>query len=256
MAEEGQRHALPTAAEGHKKPKVAGSITFRELKDAGPQIGEWPRPIAHYKGFASRLLLPGSADPPAKATLPNGLSVANERSLADRHAKMLLGTIKELGARTVTWDGDDLSPDSFTALIPRLCKEDPRVRITAFLHEKRREAFLKSWQPFVEDSGVSIEVIIVPPYSGDPSDHTRKFADLGLSALQATKATDTICFGGGAVLAAEYEHAKALEPAPQFAIVPVSRWMASTEGGGTNVSMEQSKLLGVEGVKHMGSDPS
>lgn len=222
------------------KPIVSPVIKFMELSAAAENLAAQPRPLVHIKGFASGLLLPDAPRLPPDANTA-GVDLAAQRSRTEKAAKVLLAAVKKSGGRTIVWDGDGLAADSFTALIPQLWETDPSLKLVAFLHETRKDKFLASWSDFAKRAG-SITVYIVPPYVG--SDHTRKYADLGISALRATGSTSVFCFGGGKVLCSEHEIArKELKLQPLFRLVEVGRWVTSDDR--KTMGMENSALVGV-----------
>ena len=90
----------------------AGARTaFLELQSA--DIASLPRPIAHVKGFASRMLLPGANTPPEGHLL----DLESVRGEATAAMGGLVARFRESGARTVVFDGDHFALDSFTALV-------------------------------------------------------------------------------------------------------------------------------------------
>ena len=78
-------------------------IAFHEpdSSSADAALEALPRPIVHFKGFASRLVLQGAVKPPMTF---EGLEEETEK-----YAEVLLSMIAASSARTLLWDGDDLS---------------------------------------------------------------------------------------------------------------------------------------------------
>ena len=261
-------------------------ITFTELAEAKAKLEALPRPIVHYKGFAARLCQPVTISPPSlgKAADFGKPDPVNLCAETESGVEALLRAVAGLGARTLVWDGDGLEDDSFTALIPLLATDVlPDLKLCAFLHEKRREKFIKAWSGFADAAGKQIDVYIVPPPGAEElklieKDHTRKFTALGIAGLRATAASEVVCLGGGAVLKSEYEHSRELPTPPRFTLVPVRRVKItkreaapapapaptsifararraieaaappSAEDGGNIYSAESASLLGVDGV--------
>ena len=202
--------------------------------DAAAVIASLPRPIVHVKGFGSRLALGNSPD-------PCGLRAETEQCAA-----AFLKAVLALNTATIFWDGDELAPDSFTALIPRLVAGRPELRLCAILHERRRPHFTRTWSAFAATLGAPIDVIIVadPPPSMDGADKMRRFAALGIDGFRLTGSKFVYCFGGGGVVKAEVELAdEQLTERPRWTLVPARR--AAADGA----SVEQSALWGLE-VEH------
>ena len=158
-----------------------------------------------------------------------------------------------LNTATIFWDGDELAPDSFTALIPRLIAGRPELRLCAILHERRRPHFTRTWSAFAATLGAPIDVCVVPdpPPSMDGADKLRRFAALGIDGFRLTGSKFVYCFGGGGVVKAEVELAEEKVAAgdeklttPSWMLVPARRADAA------GVSVEQSALYGLDVVEH------
>ena len=194
------------------------------LVSCADAIADLPRPILHFKGFASRLCT-------AEADF-HGLDAlcAETEGMADA----ALATMQE--AATLVWDGDAHDPCSFTFLIPRLMNASPRVKLVAFLHEENVEDFSWNWRQALatcgDESSPSLLIVSVPADGGsaDRKFSGDRFVDLGLIALKATGAIRVLCFGGGATLLTEWKLSQSTVPQPmvKFIVAPVRRRKSNT----------------------------
>ena len=117
---------------------------------------------------------------------------------------------------------------SAIALIPLLATDVlPDLKLVAFLHETRRETFSRPGAASRTRLASRSASSLSPPGAEGlqliVKDHTREFTALGIAGLRATAASQVVCFGGGAVLKSEYDHARELPAPPTFTLVPVRR---------------------------------
>lgn len=110
--------------------------------------------MAHLKGFASRL------------------DFADAETAAATEA--ILAWLRRHSIDTVVWDGDDLSPSSFTHVVDR-AHQTLGVRLVAF--KFRSQQLHESWRDH--------------PVTCVPVDDAGGYADLGVTALKATRARAT-----------------------------------------------------------------
>lgn len=226
----------------------AGVLEFISLEEADRTLAELPRPVVHLKGFASGLLLRNAKDPPVAT-----FNVADVRAETQRGVERLLTEFDALGAATLAWDGDVLQADSFAMLVPLLAARRPELRLVAFKYADGRAWFESAW----EKSGLDVTVVLVPPaLSPAPAtlhldaEAEPDYAALGCEGFRLTRAEVAICFGGGGVVATEFERTRSLHPPPRFIHVPVPRCKRVADAW----RLEMPALLGVEGVALLGVD--
>jgi hypothetical protein len=212
----------------------AGMIGYVELDDAAPILASLPHPVVHLKGFTHGLLWPAAPDPPALASF----GTDELRRLCARAASATLSQLQALNPATLVWDGDGLSPGSFTALIPMLARQRPQMRLISFKYAHQRQLFEDDWS----GAHLPVTVILVPRPAclgvGEEPDYAR----LGFEAIRDTRSELCVCVGGGPVVADEFRLSRQLVPPPRFIFVDVPRWTAHPEPG---VAMEHSALMGL-----------
>ena len=200
------RHGIPPrpcplirmASAGAASGAASGHITFHEMPSeaATAALAALPRPIVHLKGFAGRVLLPSAAEPPEG----HGLDLVAERGRVAAAATALLEAFHASGAKTLVFDGDHFAPDSFASLVPALAADGAVVVAAIMLPlthggeppPARREQFEEAWA----GRGVDISCFTLPQGGLKGDD----YAQLGVSALQATGAERVFCFGGGSAI--------------------------------------------------------
>ncbi len=194
------------------------TVVFTPLAEASALVAALPRPIVHIKGYGSGMLLEGAPEPPAGSY---SFDLPAERAEVERAAADAIAAVtRELGARTIAWDGDLYGADSFTALVPRLAQLDPSLTLCAFLHEFKRDKFRASWA--AAPMALDVAAYVLP----DPADPEgdAKYVQLGVDALRATGASGAVCLGGGGVVALEVAEERKLTPPVEFTFFPARRW--------------------------------
>lgn len=208
-------------------------------------IAALPRPLAHLKGFASRLALPGCAVADGKPLKDIELQTARtEAAIAS-----LVSAIRDAGIRTLCWDGDSLADDSFTTVLLRVRAAVPGIALAAFLFAGSRPRFSKSWAP---RSIAGLQAFVVPEGATDATDaasHTQRFAQLGVAALALTGAERVFCLGGGDVVRAEFD----LRPptASAWAVAAVSRWGVTRTMRGADRAFWEPCALYAPGIEQL-----
>ena len=123
---------------------------------------------------------------------------------------------------TIVWDGDTYNQNSFTALIPRLCKAvlPRKTFLVAFVQRcdkyNTKDSFLKSWG----GTGMPITLYLTQNFGGYESNDP--FALLGQFALNCTGSECVVSFGGGNCVKQEYELGSRV--AVQWYVFPASRY--------------------------------
>lgn len=159
----------PTTAEVPSHP----SIEYLHQGDQGAE--GWARPVVHLKGFTK------------------GLDFNDPRTSALAAQLVLLAAT----ARTVVWDGDSYDEQSFTQLLPRIAQGGAQV--VAYLRECDKERFQRRWAAASATMNGTIKVVLC--------DSNLSWEDLGIHALQLTRAKTVLCLGGGRVVAGEHARA-------------------------------------------------
>jgi hypothetical protein len=192
-------------------------ISFCNLGLSATPLAVLPRPVVHLKGFTRRLSV---QDPVTK-----------------RAIDALVSRLHTIGAKTIVWDGDSYSPDSFTALMPLLAAAIPALRFVAFLLADCQQSFQESWRK----AQLRILGVLVPKSELDdaPGATLSKYCALGVLALRLTGGSHVICFGGGPTVVSEIrtlreENAGLKE---KLCDQPISPWDLPT--GGPHVGVIQ-----------------
>jgi len=177
-----------------------------------------PNATAHVKGFAS-----GLAD----------LTEIELSGVVDIVANLL----HKHCIQKIVWDGDDYGSDSFTCVLPKLQERMPDLKFMAFLSQCDKDkrwgndkGFDGSWKSRLSKN---LNVVLVDDdiASGD------RYDQLGILALQATRAKMVIAIGGGDILRQEYEGSDG---------VPFVLLNAFRHAKGV---MEPSSICGLDGVE-------
>jgi len=150
------------------------TINFRPVKMCDPKsLGK----TVHFKGFGQRI---DFADGETSAW-----------------AECTLGEMASLAPQTVVWDGDSYSEDSFTSLLPQI-HQACKCRLVMFLRDtdKDKERVLKSWSFVSFGPRQNIDCFLV--------DSDIHFEELGKLALEATRSSQVVAFGGGVVVEKEF----------------------------------------------------
>ena len=202
------------------------SLTMIGLDASAEAIAALPRPVVHIKGFASRMLLPGAADPPPLISPSDQPRLSNERSTTEALANALVDAICASEPKTLVWDGDAYAVDSFTALIPLIALRLPGVQLAAFAFERWGDAgFVENWAPPLAalSTPSPLTLIIVPKTVA--GGHTDKYVALGRIAIGATGSKLAFCLGGGAVTVDEAKLGLEEDDPPiKFVLAPVRRF--------------------------------
>jgi hypothetical protein len=234
------------------------NLTITPLAEAAEILAKLPRPIAHWKGWASRIPL-ASVPSPAPLTPSAAAEVEEARNETAAHVEALVGSIVSVRPQTLVIDGDSYAPDSFTALIPRLLAALPLV---AFKLQGKEGECLRSWGGALaraRDEGgsahASFTLVSVPrdpaaeatPEASDYPYPDYKYVYLGATALQATGSEHVFCVGGGEVVAEEQRVARrradAGAPPVHWTVAPVRRWLTNkVEDGVVQLEWETPKL--------------
>lgn len=113
--------------------------------------------------------------------------------------KLMIDMLVERAPDCLVFDGDDLRPDSFTAVIPKVARlVDPRPQVVAFLRREDANRFAASWEFEQPDLDLDRLDVYLQPDS-------LNWQELGEAALLQTGATDAYCLGGGPTLEFEFE---------------------------------------------------
>jgi hypothetical protein len=189
--------------------------------------------ITHLQGFSSRLSLvnslPGSRFNSAGST---------DQELIDTTRELFLEIIEEIKRdqpSVLVWDGDLLSPSSFTAIIPALYKAwdeaaTQRPRLVAFVYDDPQiiENFQQSWGSFSGQYAGQLVLVTVPMKSQlvrnectcrytetcnvdfdgkqGAADGDARWAELGVIGMHISGSQKVFCFGGGGTTVAELRH--------------------------------------------------
>ena len=222
-----------------RHPHEKMSITKVQHASCTSAIAALPKPIVHYKGFASRMLLKGASLPSAQLVIDDE---GHERAEIERLAEALIDAICDVKPATIVWDGDAFASDSFTALLPRICEHIPGVQLCAFAYsEWGDDGFEENWAPVLSalPTKSPLTLVIVPSTEGDAAvsssaplaghlplnPHDYKYVRLGRFALEATGAKRIFLLGGGGV--AVEESALALNDEPRCVVTAAfaRRWI-------------------------------
>jgi hypothetical protein len=194
-----------------------GDICFWNLGLSATPLAVLPRPVVHLKGFTRHLSV---QDPVTKSAID-----------------ALVSRLRTIGAKTIVWDGDSYSPDSFTALMPLLAAAIPALRFVAFLLADCQQSFQESWRK----AQLRILGVLVPKSELDdaPGATLSKYCALGVLALRLTGGSHVICLGGGPTVVSEIrtlreENAGLKE---KLCDQPISPWDLPT--GGPHVGVIQ-----------------
>jgi hypothetical protein len=192
-------------------------ISFCNLGLSATPLAVLPRPVVHLKGFTRHLSV---QDPVTKSAID-----------------ALVSRLRTIGAKTIVWDGDSYSPDSFTALMPLLAAAIPALRFVAFLLADCQQSFQESWRK----AQLRILGVLVPKSELDdaPGATLSKYCALGVLALRLTGGSHVICLGGGPTVVSEIrtlreENAGLKE---KLCDQPISPWDLPT--GGPHVGVIQ-----------------
>jgi len=168
---------------GRERTETRFSLKCQSLGAADLEFIPWdpsePEELGrtiHFKGFAARV------------------NFEEEDTLTE--TKNTIDFFKNATPDTVVWDGDNLEPDSFTALIPEIY-HSARPRLVMFLRDtpEERQRVKSSWK----ETLLPITCFLL---SADLT-----FEQLGAEALKATQSKIVFCFGGGLVLQKEWQAA-------------------------------------------------
>eukprot|EP00966_Prymnesium_polylepis_P198902 4609879-Prymnesium_polylepis.1 len=166
-------------------PDALDSARVQSLVDA---LGRADFPsghdVVHLKGFAGGMLL-GPA--------------------YEQHVRVLIAELRRRAFKALVWDGDDFDERSFTAVMPRIKRELPHLRLGAILCQHHRtsrwgnpEGFHGSWR---RREGVgAIDCFLV-----DKGVKEGGYTALGWLGLRATRTQTAILLGGGVVAKQEFE---------------------------------------------------
>jgi hypothetical protein len=139
-----------------------------------------------------------------------GISYTDHKDEMSHMINYIISHFGEHEEPCLVFDGDNLSSDSFTHLIPHLVAQIPHMEVWAVLsHEGEIERFNNSW----EFSGVPI--IHVSAF-----ENIESYTHLGITALRHTMAEHVFCFGGGKCISDEYEEGKHIAT---YRVLPVKR---------------------------------
>jgi len=159
--------------EGSAPPAVPAQLLTFLPESQYKHLGADKGPTVHLKGFAGRI----NFEDPTTAAL----------------ATKLVHWFLEINPSRVCWDGDELSNDSFTALISRIHKELPDgVELVAFRRQEDRDTFDASWK----NAQLPISVFLC--------DDALNWQQLGTHALSVTGAKSVGCLGGGGTIRDEF----------------------------------------------------
>lgn len=209
-------------------------VDYIDLNDSAPILASLPHPVVHLKGFSHGLLWPAAPDPPALA--PVG---AHElRKLCAKAVLVTLSQLQALNPATLVWDGDGLTPGSFTALIPMLARRRPHMRLVSFKYAHQCQAFEAEWG----GANLRVTVILVPRPPGLGDGEEPDYGRLGFEAIRDTRSEVCVCIGGGPVVADEFRMTRVLVPPPRFIFFDLPRWKPVPEPGG---ALEHSALIGL-----------
>ena len=205
--------------------------------DCSQLVAALPLPIVHIKGFASRVLLPGSSNPPYQLRMRDEPKLNDEKADATRLADLLVDAICASNPKTLVWDGDAFSPGSFTALIPRVLERLPGLQLCAFAYEDHESGFRSSWSPVLETltspsplllivvPAAEAQKAMVPPASDSVAVSDYKYVRLGRVAIETTGSKRIFALGGSGVAAEELALALKDEPPCSITLAPVRRWL-------------------------------
>ena len=192
-----------------------GDICFWNLGLSATPLAVLPRPVVHLKGFTRHLSV---QDPVTKSAID-----------------ALVSRLHTIGAKTIVWDGDSYSPDSFTALMPLLAAAIPALRFVAFLLADCQQSFQESWRK----AQLRILGVLVPKSELDdaPGATLSKYCALGVLALRLTGGSHVICFGGGPTVVSEIRTLREENASLKLCDQPISPWDLPT--GGPHVGVIQ-----------------
>lgn len=192
-----------------------GEICFWNLGLSATPLAVLPRPVVHLKGFTRHLSV---QDPVTKSAID-----------------ALVSRLRTIGAKTIVWDGDSYSPDSFTALMPLLAAAIPALRFVAFLLADCQQSFQESWRK----AQLRILGVLVPKSELDdaPGATLSKYCALGVLALRLTGGSHVICFGGGPTVVSEIRTLREENASLKLCDQPISPWDLPT--GGPHVGVIQ-----------------
>ena len=192
-----------------------GDICFWNLGLSATPLAVLPRPVVHLKGFTRHLSV---QDPVTKSAID-----------------ALVSRLRTIGAKTIVWDGDSYSPDSFTALMPLLAAAIPALRFVAFLLADCQQSFQESWRK----AQLRILGVLVPKSELDdaPGATLSKYCALGVLALRLTGGSHVICFGGGPTVVSEIRTLREENASLKLCDQPISPWDLPT--GGPHVGVIQ-----------------
>ena len=190
-------------------------ISFCNLGLSATPLAVLPRPVVHLKGFTRHLSV---QDPVTKSAID-----------------ALVSRLRTIGAKTIVWDGDSYSPDSFTALMPLLAAAIPALRFVAFLLADCQQSFQESWRK----AQLRILGVLVPKSELDdaPGATLSKYCALGVLALRLTGGSHVICFGGGPTVVSEIRTLREENASLKLCDQPISPWDLPT--GGPHVGVIQ-----------------
>ena len=177
--------------------------------------------MVHAKGFASRLVL--SEDPETHFLAQDYLNLLSTYSV-------------------VFWDGDNLSPSSFTAQLPRLPLS---TQLVAFKLACHLDEFKASWADEAakrkkhDKPIVVVTIDTIDETTPCPKQSLGWWEELGVLALKTTGVTKVLCLGGGECVLNE---AKRAPPEVQFSAYRVKR-LGSTRQGQDDSIWEASALV-------------
>ena len=237
----------------------AASMRTCPFADCSQLVAALPLPIIHIKGFASRILLPGSSTPPFRLRMRDEPKLNKEKAEATRLADLLVEAICATNPKTLVWDGDDFSPGSFTALIPRIVERLPGLQLCAFAYEDRESGFCSSWSPVLDGLATPSPLLLVvvpaaeaqkamevPPVSDSVAVHDHKYIRLGRLALETTGSKRIFSLGGGGVAAEELALALNDEPPCSITLAPVRRWLDAPAEQGPPPAEQAPRALEME----------